>query len=250
MSTFNIKQIQDSQALIVDKNGLAIPRIEAKVVALYDRKTGKSQHGEWSLQSGFIEDSTGKMKVLFKQLPPQDKLVGRTLIFKSMEGKHGLKGVSVKKNEYQGKTTLELNVTEVALIIAAGEEDGVSLVEPSTRMPQNDPVEAPEAPIRNEDRKLGIAMAKNRLTQLAGLYDLCWKTVEGMDLHSKAIEESEILDIELHKDIATTLFIAAQREGLTDKMPVRTTEKFYGEGVQESPKHESQKEHEDENIPF
>lgn len=223
--------------------GMTVVRVLAKVTAVFDRKTGEGQYGPWSLQNGTIEDETGKMKVVFKQLPSQESLVGKTMIFKSMEGKHGLKGCEVKKNEYNGKTTLELHVSKAALIVTSGEEANVSTVTPSTRMPQNEPVEPQQAPIRHEDRKLGIATAKNRLTQLAGLYDLCWETVG----HMKVYEDTEG-GMELHKDVATTLFIAAQREGLTDKMPVRTTEKFYKEGGQESPDHENQTE--ESEVPF
>lgn len=208
--------------------GMVIPRIEARVTKLYPRREGEGKYGAWSLQGGMIEDSTGVMKVLFKQLPSQEKLVGKTLIFKSMEGKHGLKGLEVKKSEYNGKTSLELNVSSVALIVGSPEEESnVSQVEPSTRMPQNETQTALEAISSHnvhEDRKLGIATTKNRLTQLAGLYDLCWKTVEGMEMYSNIDKNSD-----LKKDIATTLFIQASREGLADKMPVRTLSKFYNE---------------------
>lgn len=242
MTTFTIQQVQGMQ-------GMTIPRIEVKVAMVYDRKTGAGQHGEWSLQNGTIEDSTGKMKVLFKQLPDQSKLVGRTLIFKSMETKHGLRGVECKNNEYRGKTTIELHVSKAALIVGSQEEeDTVSQVEPSTRMPQKDVGEALEAVFTSkpthEDRKLGIATAKNRLTQLAGLYDLCWETVG----HMKVYEDTEG-GMELHKDVATTLFIQASREGLACKMPIRTIDKFYGEGGQDHPKDVSQ-EHEKDEIPF
>lgn len=230
---------------------MTIPRLTAKVAVVYDRKTGAGQHGEWSLQGGQIEDSDGgKMKILFKQLPDQSKLVGRTLIFKSMETKHGLRGIEVKNNEYKGKTTIELHVSKAALIVGSQEEeDTVSQVDPSTRMPQNESVEGLHVPIRHEDRKLGIATAKNRLTQLAGLYDLCWKTVLAMEFKKDLEEQVEGADTEMLKDVATTLFIAAQREGLADKMAVRTIEKFYGEGSQDHPKNEAQ-EHEESEVPF
>lgn len=237
MTTFTIKQVQDMV-------GMTVSRIEAKVTGVFDRKTGEGQYGPWSLQNGTIEDETGKMKVVFKQLPSQESLVGKTMAFKSMEGKHGLKGVEVKANEYKGKTTLELHVSKAALIVENGEESSVSMVTPSTRMPQNEPPMASEAPIRHEDRKLGIATAKNRLTQLAGLYDLCWETVG----HMKVYEDTEG-GMELHKDVATTLFIQASREGLACKMPVRTIDKFYGEGGQDHPKDVAQ-EHEDSQVPF
>lgn len=219
----NIKQAQE---LV----GTTIPRIEVKVCGITDRKTGEGQYGPWSLQPGTIEDSSGKMKVLFKQLPCQAKLAGRTIVLKSMEGKHGLKGVEVKKGkEYKGKSEVELHVSNVALIVGGEEENNVALAQPSTRMPQNEPQMPLEASLGHEDRKMGIGIAKNRLTQMAGLYDLCWKTVEVME------NTLGNLSAELHKDIATTLFIQACRENLADKMPVRTTSKFYNEDAKEAP---------------
>lgn len=229
----NIKQAQE---LV----GTTIPRIEVKVCGITDRKTGEGQYGPWSLQPGTIEDSSGKMKVLFKQLPCQAKLAGRTIVLKSMEGKHGLKGVEVKKGkEYKGKSEVELHVSNVALIVGAEGEERVSLAEPSTRMPmtnaevvENGVKMALEASLGHEDRKMGIGIAKNRLTQLAGLYDLCWKTVKAMDLHPDVNHKGELKVI---GSIASCLFIQGVREGLADKMPVRTTSKFYNEDAKEAP---------------
>jgi hypothetical protein len=219
MITFTIEQAKGMA-------GKQIARIEATVVSVYDRKTGEGQYGPWSIQSGLIRDDTGEMKIVFKQFPDRSKLVGKKLVFKSMEGRNGLKGIEVKNNDYKGKITPELHVTKTALIIGAEEEPYVSQVEPSTRIPQNEPerpIEAVNPALLHEDRKLGLATAKNRLTQLAGLYDMCWKTVRGMDLKEEDLSSEEF------KDIATTLFIQASREGLADKMPIRTLSKFYNE---------------------
>lgn len=215
MTTFTIEQ---AKGMV----GTVIPRIQAKLTKVYERKTGKGQYGEWSLQNGEIQDDSGVMKILFKQLPSQEHLQGKTMIFKSMEGKHGLKGVECKKNEYKGKTTLELHVSNAALIVGNGEETITEPVE-TTRMPQIEPTMASEAPINHDQRKLGIVTAKTRLTQLAGLYDLCWKTLDGMDISDVPLTNGEL------KDVATTLFIQGVREGLADKMPVRTLSKFYNE---------------------
>lgn len=228
----NIKQIKEEMV------GSVIPRLEAKLNKIYERKTGEGQYGPWSLQSGIIIDSSGEsMKILFKQLPSQDKLVGKSLIFKSIEGKRGLCGVECKQGkEFKGKSEVELHVSSAALIVSKEEEPNVSLVEPSVRMPttnaevvHNERTTALDASLEKEHRKTAIGLAKNRMTQLAGLYDLCWKTAEGMDCYNKFVAFGGSLDLENIKDISTTLFIQAVREGLADKMPVRTTSKFYNE---------------------
>lgn len=224
----NIKQIKE------DMVGTVIPRLEAKVTKVYERKTGEGQYGPWSLQSGTIEDSSGSMKILFKQLPSQDKLVGKSLIFKSIEGKRGLCGVECKQGkEYKNKSEIELHVSSAALIVSKEEEPNVSLVEPSVRMPmtateavQNERIMALDASLEKDNRKLGIGIAKSRMTQLAGLYDLCYKTVKAMDLYPDVNHKGELKVI---GSIASCLFIQGVREGLADKMPVRTTSKFYNE---------------------
>jgi len=226
----NIKQAQE---LV----GSTIPRIEVKVCGISDRKTGEGQYGPWSLQSGTIEDTSGKMKVLFKQLPCQAKLAGRTLVFKSMEGKHGLKGVEVKKGkEYKGRSEVELHVSNAALIVGVEEEPNVVIAPPSTRMPktfseilEKESQMPQDASLGHEDRKMGVGIAKNRITQYAGLYDICWKAAV------KVLSDQGGNSSELTKDIATTFFIQATREGLADKMIVRTASKFYNEDVIQTP---------------
>lgn len=219
MKTFTIAEVKENMV------GMVIPRMELIVGAVYKRKTGNGQYGEWSLQNAAATDSSGQeIKLVFKQYPDQKALSGRKLVFKSMEGRNGLNGLAAKLNEYKGKETVELHVTKSALIVSAGEEPNVELATTSIRIPQNEPTMTQEAPIKHDDRKLNIATARNRMTQLAGLYDLCWKTVDGMEA-SKDIGGL----YELKKDIATTLFIQSVREGLADKMPVRTLEKFYCE---------------------
>ncbi len=121
--------IQEAQRMA----GMIISRIKGKVVSIYDRTTGEGEYGPWSLQNGMIEDSTGKMKILFKNMVDQKPLTGRTLVFKSMETAKGLKGVQVKKKEYQGKETIELHVTGVALIIGDGVSEDVQPVQTSPR---------------------------------------------------------------------------------------------------------------------
>lgn len=223
MTTFNIKQIQEMV-------GMVIPRVEVRITKVYERKTGKGQYGEWSLQNGEVEDSTGRMKVLFKQLPSQAHLQGKTMIFKSMEGKHGLKGVEVKKNEYNGKTTLELHVSNAALIVGNGEETITEPVE-TTRMPQIEPQMASEAPINHDQRKLGLGVAKNRYTQFGGLFDIAWKTAKGTE-YFKYLQDLQLTSFEredLIMRLSMNFAIQGEREGLADKMPVRTLSKFYNE---------------------
>lgn len=232
--TFTISEVKQME-------GMVIPRMEVMVGMVYERKTGTGQYGEWSLQGAMCSDDTGEMKIVFKQYPDQSKLSGRKMVFKSMEGKHGLKGVEVKKNDYKGKVTMELHVSKAALIVSAAAEDNTTLAEPSNRIPHIEPQGFEAPPIKHEDRKLDIAIARNRMTQLAGLYDLSWDTACALSCTNNS---ENILKSEQIKDIATTLFIQGVREGLADKMPVRTLEKFYGA---EKAKTE---ELEDQNIPF
>lgn len=218
MQTVTIEQIKREMV------GQVIPRIEAKVLKVYDRKTGVGQYGEWSLQNAEIQDSTGKMKVVFSQVGSQSSLEGRTVVFKSMASKHVLKGVQAQENDYKGNVTVELKVTNAALIVGSDEEQNVSQVESSTRPPMDSRITPliDEKP-SHEALKQGVALVRNRMTQIAGLYSLSYKTALIVKQANMAIKDEEV------KDIATTLFIQASREGLADKMPVRTVETFYNE---------------------
>lgn len=240
MTTFTIEQ---AKGMV----GMVLLRVEAKIKHLYPREQKTGPKGNWFQQKGYIVDSTGEMVIVFNDMEDQMRRVGQVTIFKSTAGSKGTHGVQVKS--WQGKkgTNIELVISKTALVVAVDEEANVSTVTPSTRMPQtasDSPRNDPSNALVHEDRKLGIATAKNRLTQLAGLYDLCWETVG----HMKVYEDTEG-GMELHKDVATTLFIAAQREGLAEKMPVRTLSKFYNEGGQDHQEHEDQ-EHEKEDAQF
>lgn len=216
--------------------GMTIPRMELLVGQVYIRKTGEGQYGPWSLQNALVKDETGEIKLVFDKLPDQKGLVGKKLIFKSMPGKHGINGIKVKKEEFEGKERIEIWVSRVALIVSAQEEPNVSAVTPSIRLPQNEPQTPSEPKISHDDRKLGIATVKNRLTQLAGLYEICWNAAESIG-ERRGEQEPTIV-----KDIASCLFIQSVREGLSDKMPIRTVEKFYAE--------EKPCDLEDDDIPY
>lgn len=247
MNTYTIQQA-------LTEIGRPIPRIEARLDEVYERKTGEGQYGPYSFQNGEISDSTGKMKVVFSNCENMERLRGNTVVFKSMQtAKHGLKGVEVKEGkEYKGKIPIELKVSKAALVVSSGEEGSVQPATPSTRIQSAPQANVEPTKANPEDRKIGLALAKNRMTQLAGLYDLCWKTVLSMDFKKDLEEQGDVSDMGLLKDVATTLFITAQREGLADKMVVRTTSKFYNEDAikPEDPKNPGCPLEEDDSIPF
>lgn len=231
--------------------GMVLLRLQARIKHLYPREQKKGPKGPWFQQKGYIVDETGEMVIVFNEVPDQGFRVGTNVIFKATTGPKGTHGVQVKSWQGNKGTNIELVITKSAIIVGSQEEEGsVSQVEPSTRMPQNEPqmpLEAISSPNVHEARKLGIATAKNKLTQYAFLYDLCWKTVEGMEMYSNIDRNND-----LKKDVATTFFIQSVRDGLDQKMPIRTIEKFYGEkpeGVQATPEHEAQ-EHEESEVPF
>lgn len=221
MKSYTIKEAQEM-------SGQVIPRIVVKVLKVYDRKTGEGQYGPWSLQNAEIQDSSGKMKLVFSKLPSQASLEGKTMVFKSLETRHGLKGVEAKENTYKDKTTVELKVNNLALIVSDNDEPNVEMVKPTGQdePPMDFPLKGLEN-VSHDQVKTNIALAKNRLTQLAGLYDLCWKTTNNMEASNDINEFSQ--NLVLKKDIASCLFIQSVREGLADKMPIRTLEKFYDE---------------------
>lgn len=209
MQTVTIKEAQDMV-------GQVIPRIEGKITHLYPRQQKTGAKGTWFQQKGSIEDATGKMTIVFNDSPEQTFRLGKSFIFKSSTNNRGMSGVKV--NSWEGKqgTNIELVITATALILTSDEEAHVSQATPSTRMTIAD-----ISPKPHQEVKDGMAMAKNRLTQLAGLYKLTYKTAEAIADDNELIEDAQI------KDIATTLFIQAVREGLADKMPIRT--KFFNE---------------------
>lgn len=214
MKTYTIAEILDSEV------GMIIPRVEAKLQKVWDRKTGEGEHGAWSLQNGELVDATGSIKVCFSGLPNISERQGDVMVFRAQSGKKGLSGIKVDENTYKGATSKQLKITKSAIILGVDEQPDDIPMEYPAKTPETftdgqlgdkncpKPIVAPKKAIPAD----GVQVVKHRVMQLANLREIC-------DHAAHFLYPEGEYGQEFIKDIATSIFIQSCRENLHDKLP-------------------------------
>lgn len=102
--------------ILSQPEGFTPPGIKVRVVRVYDQKSGEGEKGPWSFQDVEVEDSSGKGRLKLKNIEPlpADRQ-GKELILTAHQSKqHGLTGLKVLHEQYQGKTYDKIVVTSSA----------------------------------------------------------------------------------------------------------------------------------------
>lgn len=102
--------------------GEVIAKMQGKIVKAYELKSGENEKGEWSIQDGYFKDSTGEIKIAFFNHEDVRPLLNKEITLGAHKGAKGLSGVYAHDNNYQGKTTREVKITETGKIELVGEE--------------------------------------------------------------------------------------------------------------------------------
>lgn len=100
------------QEILEQPDGFTPPSVTVTIEKVFPYKSGESDNGPWSFQD--IQGSGGKLKL--KNFPefPQAR-VGQTVTIKANQTKqHGLTGMKVAHEQYQGKTYDKLIITPSA----------------------------------------------------------------------------------------------------------------------------------------
>lgn len=97
------------QEILKQPDGFTPPEVTIKIEKVYEYKSGESEKGPWSFQD--IQVTGGRLKLKGLSEFPKDK-EGRTVTLKANSSKqHGLTGMKVAHEEYQGKTYDKLIIT-------------------------------------------------------------------------------------------------------------------------------------------
>jgi len=210
-------------------DGQVLPLIEATLKVIYERKSGTSQRGDWSIQNGVLTDGTNEVPIQLKdrdEMPQSMK--GKVLRFEASNTQHGLNGVKVFDDTYNGTTTRKLKITPSANVTVA---DGFADPTPQPehepepqqhQQPpqQHDPAPQPEqqqAPAEKAHEEL--AQAKFTLVQVTNLHVLCRMAIEKQEaplikrLTGRDMGEGEM------QAATSSLFIKMDRLGMHNKMP-------------------------------
>jgi len=134
------------------EEGEAIPQTKGTVTQIYDRSAGENAHGGWSFQTIVLKDGPAEIKVKIKDrdpFPPAWK--GKVIwLISHQDPKHGMTGLKIKLDTYQGKTTKLIWVTPTAefMVHDGTREPGA----PKDATPHPDP--DPEGTAREQSKRL------------------------------------------------------------------------------------------------
>lgn len=100
--------------ILKQPDGFTPPDVTVKIEKVWDYKSGSNDNGAWSYQDIQVVGTAGRLKL--KGLPefPKDR-EGMTVTIRANQSKqHGLTGMKVAHEEYQGKTYDKLVITPSA----------------------------------------------------------------------------------------------------------------------------------------
>lgn len=99
----------DLQEILSQPDGFTPPSVTVKIEKVFPYKSGEGDKGPWSFQS--VKVNGGELKLKNLDEFPADR-VGETVTLKAFQSKqHGLTGMKVAHEEYQGKTYDKLVIT-------------------------------------------------------------------------------------------------------------------------------------------
>jgi hypothetical protein len=223
--------------------------VRGTLTKVYQNRTGTNAHGEWSIQGAMLKDSTGEIKIMFKdrQHVIPDTWRGREIVLESTNGSHGWKGLTAFDDVYNGKTTRVLKVTGTASVGLA-DESGQDDTPPPQQQRKQAPAPAPaparrqqDAPPQQQQQRQepppqrqqqqppnaedaaakaahDLKEVKRRIVQDANLYAQCFGAVVSIIAPQMSAHGLDIDPIGAQK-ITTVLFIQAQRRDDAKFMP-------------------------------
>lgn len=208
---------------IEDRIGTVIPSISGTIISVFPSKSGKGQHGVWKLQNIKIQDNEGDCSVTLSGIDQDlnDSHKGKNIEFESVGTKFGLKGVSVEKRDYVNKkgdnvSNIGVKVTATAKISLEGsgmiQEDAQDDI-PMAFSEKGKPL-MPYPETIPSDIKVKISVSpQERIAQFGKLYSICINQADTI-IKDQDMQEGNL------RELATTFFIQAVREGLADKMQI------------------------------
>jgi hypothetical protein len=206
MKTINIAQAKE-------RIGEVIPGVTGIIQKIFPRKTGTSEHGEWSLQNGEMSDDTGIIKFTLSgaKEPMPESWKGKTVTMMSCQTKHGLQGVKVEQKEYNGTTHVGLKLTATANIIEGTPKEVFESPAPTKTGNTTPTIQVKPQPSVAQNQ----ANPEERIKRYAKLYYMCMEEAE------KLLEPG---DVENMRSISSCLFIQGVKEGLLERITVENTE--------------------------
>jgi len=108
----NIKEVKEMEG------DMPVLDLQVKVVSVMKRKTGTSEHGEYSFQDLQVKDSSGEIWVKCQNKDDLSSLKSKLVTLSCYKSdKHGWVGLTTLDDEYNDKITRKLKMTKTGQII-------------------------------------------------------------------------------------------------------------------------------------
>ncbi len=101
------------QEILSQVDGFTPPSVTVQIEKVFPRKAGTSDKGDWSFQS--VKVSGGELKLKNLDELPSDRVGAKVTLKAFSSPKHGLTGMKVAHEEYQGKTFDKLVITPTCI---------------------------------------------------------------------------------------------------------------------------------------
>lgn len=180
-----------------------IPSFKARIEKVDEPRTGSGQYGVWTAQNLFVQDDTGKSKVVVwnhDDFTTAD--IGEERLFECSNGDKGLSGIKVKVESYFSK---KHNKQVTAKVIDVGKQAEISRIGSSpapARLSQAEPHQTAPTP-----EKSPISQIKTKLGQHANSLILCFDAAfyvgsEVRKKHGKELTMEDIRSLAVHFNIS------------------------------------------------
>ena len=193
--------------------GTIIPNLSATAKVVFQRKTGDGQYGPWSVQGVVLADETGdEIQASCWGFDDLSYIKGQTVAVASTGKNHKTgKTQGVELVEGKGKdgtARLELKVGH-----KSGGFIGGSAPSPESTRPMASQPAIPAIPSHSAPQPVSGASFDERMAKMATLYKHC------LFYAQTALNGSKLTDPESLRNVATSLFIEANKSGLGANPP-------------------------------
>jgi hypothetical protein len=167
-----------------------IKRVTGKITKLWEPKTFNGPKGEFVIQGGDIEIDGNTYGLKFFNNTQEQSIKGNVVTLSSVRGKHGLTGVSLEHETYEGKNgKVDRDIIKVT---ATGK---IEFDQPS------------EEPVRKEPTKVIVTDNKVAIDKIVELHLYVDKLVR---FAYRSVKDEETL-----RAYVSSVFIEANRKGIT-----------------------------------
>lgn len=180
----------DLSEILAQPEGFTPPVVTVKIKKVWPRKAGESANGPWSYQDIDVENGRLKLKNL-PEFPTARE--GQSVTLKANQSKqHGLTGMKVNHEQYNGNTYHKLVVTNSCKWEWAGSQNGTSST--ASGSASTPPVTDIRAYL---DHLLSCASVTNQVTNLLGITEqpaiqACFATI-CIDVKNRGIMLPKVL---------------------------------------------------------